>query len=273
MKSLLTAAFSFAFFCVGAGVAVANCQTNPQALGTSRVLAVEPVRDGRVGSMQYLKTLPLRDHEVVLTFDDGPLPPYTERVLSALRAECVQATFFVVGSMAKAYPQAVRQALREGHTIATHSQSHRILGRRLSATGAEQDYETGVATVAAVLGGRKAVAPFYRFPGLGRSTTVEQYLETRGVMVWSADFPADDWTHISSEQITTRALARLERKGRGILLLHDIQPATAKALPGLLRELKARHYKIVHVVPASAAAVSRTRRQASNSCGRADAAC
>lgn len=236
-------------------------------------MTVDPARDGRVGAMQYQKTLPLRDHEVVLTFDDGPLPPYTERVLNTLAAECVHATFFVIGSMAKAYPDAVRRALREGHTIATHSQAHRILGRRLSALDAEQDYETGAATVAAVLGSRNAIAPFYRFPGLGRSTAVEQYLEARGITVWSADFPADDWTHISAEQITARALARLERKGRGILLLHDIQPATAKTLPGLLRELKARHFKIVHVVAASAAIAGRSRRQASHSCGKANAAC
>ena len=91
----------------------------------------------------------------------------------------------------------------------------------------------------------------YRFPGLGRSAEVEQYLATRGVMVWSADFPADDWKHISAKQVTARALARLEHKGSSILHLHDIHPATARALPGLLRELQARHFHIVHVVPAA----------------------
>lgn len=114
--------------------------------------------------------------------------------------------------------------------------------------------------VAAVLGGRNAVAPFYRFPGLGRSAALEQHLAAHGVMAWSADFDADDWTHISADRIIARVLARIERKGRGILVLHDIQPATARALPKLLRALRARHFRIVHAVPASAAAVGQSGR-------------
>lgn len=252
MYRLLAAVSSLALIVAAAPVVAADCPGHPGALGTSRVLTVDPMQFRRVGTMQYPETLPLRDHEVVLTFDDGPLSPYTERVLEALQAECVRATLFVVGRMAEAYPNVVRHAYREGHTIATHSQGHRIIGRRLAAAGAKRDYETGVAMVAKILGSRNAVAPFYRFPGLGRSAEVEQYLATRGVMVWSADFPADDWKHISAGQVTARALARLERKGRGILLLHDIQPATARALPSLLRELHARHFHIVHVVPVGA---------------------
>jgi peptidoglycan/xylan/chitin deacetylase (PgdA/CDA1 family) len=257
MYRFLAAVTSLALIVAASPVVAADCTGHPAALGTSRVLTVDPMQFHRVGTMQYPETLPLRDHEVVLTFDDGPLSPYTERVLDALQAECVRATFFVVGRMAKAYPSLVRRASSDGHTIASHSQDHRIIGRRLTAAGAKQDYETGVATVATVLGSRNAVAPFYRFPGLGRSAEVEQYLATRGVMVWSADFPADDWKHISANQVTARALARLERKGRGILLLHDIQPATAQALPSMLRELQARHFHIVHVVPAMRAATMR----------------
>jgi peptidoglycan/xylan/chitin deacetylase (PgdA/CDA1 family) len=258
MCRFFAAAFSLALIAATSPVIAANCPGNPTAIGTERVMAVDPTQLRRVGTMQYPGTLPLRDHELVLTFDDGPLSPYTGRILSTLRAECVRATFFVVGSMAKANPNAVRRAYAEGHTIATHSQRHRVLGLNVQEAGAEQDFDSGVEIVAAVLGGRNAVAPFYRFPGLGRSNAAEQYLHARGVMAWSADFVADDWTHISAQKITARVLARIERKGRGILVLHDIQPATARALPGLLRELKARHFHIVHVVPAaSAAAVGR----------------
>jgi peptidoglycan-N-acetylglucosamine deacetylase len=72
-------------------------------------------------------------------------------------------------------------------------------------------------------------------------------------MVWSADFKADDWSGISADQITARVLARIGAKGRGILVLHDIQPETARALPKLLRALRARHFRIVHVVSAGPA--------------------
>lgn len=239
----------------------ADCPGRPAALGTSRVITVDPAQIRRVGTMQYPDTLLLRDHEIVLTFDDGPLPPSTKRVLKALRAECVRATFFVLGRMAKAYPDLLRRAYSEGHTIATHSQAHRVLGQGVPEATVEQDFETGVDMVAAVLGGRKAVAPFYRFPGLARSAALEQHLQSHGVMAWSADFDADDWSAISADRINARVLARIERKGRGILVLHDTQPATARALPKLLRELRARHFHIVHVVPtASAATRDQSRR-------------
>jgi hypothetical protein len=70
-------------------------------------------------------------------------------------------------------------------------------------------------------------------------------------MAWSVDFMADDWTRISANEVVRRALMRLEARGKGILLLHDIQPATALGLPTLLHELKARGFKVVHVVQAS----------------------
>lgn len=260
MHRLLAFACSLAFFAAATPAVAADCRGRPAALGTSRVLTVDPAQIRRVGTMQYPDTLPLRDHEIVLTFDDGPLPPYTARVLDALRAECVRATFFVLGGMAKAYPGLVRRAHSEGHTIATHSQSHRVLGHGVPEADVKRDFETGVDMVAAVLGGRNAVAPFYRFPGLGRSAALEQHLASHGVMAWSADFDADDWTHISADRIIARVLARIERKGRGILVLHDIQPATARALPKLLRALRARHFRIVHAVPASAATVGQSER-------------
>jgi peptidoglycan/xylan/chitin deacetylase (PgdA/CDA1 family) len=235
----------------GTACAVAGeCPGNPDALGTSRVISVDPTEHTRIGGMQYHESLPLADKEVVLTFDDGPLPPYTNRVLETLAAECVKATFFMVGRQARAYPAMVRQVYNEGHTVATHSQNHPRIFTRLSMAGAESEIAQGQASVVAALGDERAMAPFFRFPGLGRSDAIEAYLAAHETMTWSADFPADDWTHITARQVLARALDRLERKGKGVLLLHDIQPRTALALPVLLRELKARGYRIVHVVPA-----------------------
>jgi peptidoglycan/xylan/chitin deacetylase (PgdA/CDA1 family) len=188
---------------------------------------------------------------VVLTFDDGPLPPYTSRILDQLASECVKATFFMVGRMVRGYPQIVRRIYNEGHTIANHSQNHPFTFHKMPVEHAAQEIEDGFASLRTVLGDPNAVAPFFRIPGLLRQDSVERYLASRGYMTWSVDFVADDWTHISAEEVARRAINRLEASGRGILLLHDIQPATALAFPTILRELKARGFKVVHVVPAT----------------------
>jgi peptidoglycan-N-acetylglucosamine deacetylase len=223
---------------------------NRHALGTSRTLVVDSAEHARLGSMQYRETLPLGPREVVLTFDDGPLPPYTTRVLDVLAAECVQATFFLVGRMARNFPRIVGRIARQGHTIATHSQSHPLTFHRMSVEQARYEIEGGIASVKAALGGR-APAPFFRIPGLMRQTPVERYLASRNIMTWSADIPSDDWRRITDREIVRRTIVRLEREGRGMVLLHDIKPATAPALPLLLRELKRRGFRIVHVVPAT----------------------
>jgi peptidoglycan/xylan/chitin deacetylase (PgdA/CDA1 family) len=235
---------------VSAPALAAECPGNPDALGTSRVITVDPGEHARIGAMQYHESLPLEDKEVVLTFDDGPLPPYTNRVLETLAAECVKATFFMVGRQARAFPDMVRRVYNEGHTVASHSQTHPRIFTRLPMSKAENEIDEGRASVAAALGDERAMAPFFRFPGLGRSDAIEEYLGAHGLMAWSADFLADDWRHITAQQVLKRALDRLDHRGKGVLLLHDIQPRTALALPVLLKTLKARGYRIVHVVPA-----------------------
>ncbi len=235
---------------LGAGTpGAAECPAD--ALGVSRTLVVDVNEHPRVGSWQYPESLPLNDHEVVLTFDDGPLPPYTDRVLDLLAAECVKATFFMVGRMVQAYPAAVRRVYNEGHTIANHSQTHPFTFHKMSVDQASHEIEGGFSSLRTALGDPKAVAPFFRFPGLLRQTSVEQYLAAHNYMTWSVDLAADDWTHINNREVARRAISRLEARGKGILLLHDIQPATALALPEILKELKARGFKIVHVVPAT----------------------
>jgi peptidoglycan-N-acetylglucosamine deacetylase len=236
---------------MGIGTAVAaECPAG--ALGVSRTIAIDPGEHARVGSMQYGESLPLGDHEVVLTFDDGPLPPYTNRILETLASECLKATFFMVGRMVRGYPALVRRIYNEGHTIANHSQNHPLTFHKMTVDQAAQEIEAGHASLVSALGDPKAISPFFRVPGLLRQNSVEQFLAAHEYMTWSADFLADDWTHIKSSEVTRRALSRIEARGKGILLLHDIQPATALALPDILKELKARGYKIVHVVPASA---------------------
>ena len=98
----------FAGLAVGLTAAAASdCPDRPGALGVSRTIVVDPREHGRIGTMSYAETLPLADKEVVLTFDDGPIPPRTDKILAILAAECVKATYFIVGTMAREYPHLV----------------------------------------------------------------------------------------------------------------------------------------------------------------------
>ena len=238
--------------CIAAQAAsAANCPGHPDALGTSRTLVVDPRQHPRIGTMQYAETLPLEDHEVVLTFDDGPLPRNSNQVLDILASQCVKATFFIIGRMAQAYPEGVRKLSGAGHTVGSHTQNHPLSMNRMSIEHAKQEIDDGIASTAAALGDPTMLAPFFRIPGLSRADGVEDYLASQGIQAWSADFPADDWRHISSSRVYDLAIKRLEDKGRGILLLHDIHARTVAALPRILHELKVRGYRIVHVVPAT----------------------
>jgi len=236
--------------CVTAETAsAADCPGHPDALGTSRTLVVDPREHPRIGTMQYAETLPLEDHEVVLTFDDGPLPKYSNQILQILADQCVKATFFTIGQQANASPEGVRKVRDAGHTVATHTQNHPSNMHRLPIDRASKEIDDGVASVTAALAGGTAPAPFFRIPGLARNAAIEEYVASKGIQLWSADFLADDWRHVSPQRVYDLAIERLEAKGKGILLLHDIQPRTVAALPRILHELKARGYRIVQVVP------------------------
>jgi peptidoglycan/xylan/chitin deacetylase (PgdA/CDA1 family) len=243
------------FVCTLAGVSVPasaeTCPDNPDALGTSRVLIINPGEFIRLGTLQYKQTLPLEDHEVVLTFDDGPLPPYTDIILDTLASQCVKATYFLVGQMAHAYPSIVRRIYNEGHTIGSHSQSHPRAFERLSRQRVEREVDGGINSVTAALVDAKALSPFFRLPGFGRTNAIERFLENKQLITWSADVDTNDWWRGSTPAaIAKRAMRRLNAKGRGIILMHDIHRATAMALPILLKELKANGYHVVQVVAA-----------------------
>ncbi len=223
------------------------CPGNPDALGTSRTITVDPAVLPRVGTIQYHDTVPLKDHEVVLTFDDGPIPPYTTRILEILAEQCVKVTYFLVGEMARERPYLVRRIYNEGHSIGTHSQNHPRAFQSLSTQRVAFQVDGGIESVDNALGDPKALSPFFRIPGLGRTNAIEQFLESKGLMTWSVDIDTFDWRRGSSPSaIVQRAMRQLSAKGKGIILMHDIHPATVLALPMLLKELKTNGYRIVH---------------------------
>jgi len=224
-----------------------ECPGSPAALGTRRLVSVDQTALRQVGTVQYAQTLPLRDHEIVLSFDDGPSPLTTEKVLDALAVECVKANFFILGEHAKERPDIVRRGSKEGHTIGTHSQTHADLAR-LSFAEAVGEIDGGIRSVQAALGAQAAVAPFFRAPYLQMTTELEQFLIKRDLMLWSIDIDPEDWRPQSPEDVVGHILALLETKRSGIVLLHDVQPHTAAAIPTLLRTLKTRGYSIVQAV-------------------------
>ena len=255
-RSILSAAVLSAVVSVAFGAATAaraqDCPGHPDAIGTSRVITIDPSDYQRLGTLNYRQTLPLDDHEVVLTFDDGPIPPYSNQVLDILASQCVKAVFFLVGEMAKAYPAVVRRIHDEGHTIGSHSQDHPLRFDRISDAKVRWEIDAGIDNVSAALGEAGGLAPFFRIPGFGRTDAVESELAARSLVVFSTDTVADDWhRHISPSQIIARAMSRLEAKGKGMLLLHDIHPWTVAALPGLLKALKDKGFRIVQVVPSA----------------------
>jgi peptidoglycan/xylan/chitin deacetylase (PgdA/CDA1 family) len=223
------------------------CKANPDALGTSRVMALDPSVFPEVGTAQYPQTVPLRDHEVVLTFDDGPAPSSTSGILETLAAQCVKANFFVVGDRARVSPDLVRREYLEGHTVGTHSETHPDLAK-LPLPDAEREIQDAIDAAGAALGSRDLVTPFFRAPYLSTTPDIERYLAKAGLMLWSLDVDPEDWRQLTPEEVVERVMNRLEKRGSGIVLMHDVQEHTAAALPALLRELKSRGYGVVHTV-------------------------
>jgi peptidoglycan-N-acetylglucosamine deacetylase len=256
MRSLRASIFSICIVAVGSAVAAApgcaqECPGHPDALGTSRVLTLEPGELTHVGLMQYAQTLPLADKEVVLTFDDGPLPRYSNPILDILAAQCVKATYFLVGEMARTYPAVARRIYASGHSIGTHSEDHPPHFQKLPIEKIREEIDDGIADVAAALGDPQDLAPFFRIPGLARTDAIDEELAARSLVVFSSDTVADDWhRRITPKDIVRLAMTRLQARGKGILLLHDIHPATVAALPELLKRLKEAGFHVVHVVPA-----------------------
>jgi peptidoglycan-N-acetylglucosamine deacetylase len=242
-----------------ASPAFAQPPCDKDALGTARVLEVGTQGGLEVGLKTYPRTLALADHEVVLTFDDGPLPATTGRLLDELKKECVRATFFMIGRMAQAAPALARRVAAEGHTVAYHSYSHPLM-RWLGEERAKDDIERGFKAVDQAVYGRAADqprTPFFRYPGFADAPALNAWLAGRAIGVFGTDLWAGDWWPMTPQAEAAITLARLEREKRGIILFHDTRAQTVAMIPELLRQLKARGYHVVHIVPGPGRAQTR----------------
>jgi peptidoglycan/xylan/chitin deacetylase (PgdA/CDA1 family) len=209
-----------------------NCLGNPDALGTSRVLALDPREYPRVGAMDHAVALPLSDKEVILTFDDGPVPRYSNQILDILEAQCVKATFFLVGEMARAHPSTVRRIFAEGHTIGTHSEDHPVRFGKLPPPLVEWEIDKGILDVGAALDDPRQVAPFFRVPGLARSEVIESELAARVLVDFGSDTVADDWHHcISPKKIIALAINRLKARAKAFCCSTTFTPQPSPLCP------------------------------------------
>jgi len=224
----------------------------PDALGVSRVIAIDGKDGLALGLQSYPRTLALRDHEVVLTFDDGPAHT-TPAVLDALARECVRATFFLIGRNAEARPDLVRREIAAGHNVGSHTYSHPDgTLRAMTAPAAEADIERGIAAVERAGYGAATASPhtgFFRFPGFADTPALLAYLAARRMTVFGADLWASDWNRMTPEAERDLVMSRLEKARKGIILFHDTKSSTAQMLPALLRQLKAKGYRVVQVTP------------------------
>jgi len=217
---------------------------NPDALGLSRVVEVDTSGGPGFGFEHFKQFDFLADKEVVLTFDDGPWPGNTPAVLKALADECTKAVFFSIGKHASYHPEILKAVAAAGHTIGTHTWSHvNLNAKKMTEQLAKDEIEKGNSAVKLALG--TAPAPFFRFPELQHSPTAMAYLGTRNIAMFSADLDSFDFRAKNADQIVTTVMSKLDKQGKGIILMHDFQKHTAEALPALLRRLKEGGYKIV----------------------------
>ncbi|TAK49960.1 MAG: polysaccharide deacetylase family protein [Xanthobacteraceae bacterium] len=223
--------------------AKASC-ANPDALGVVRTVEIDTTGGPGFGFEHFKMHDFLRDKEVVLTFDDGPWPHNTPAVLKALADECTKALFFPIGKHATYYPEILKQVAEQGHTIGSHTWSHANLQRK-SEKEFKEEIEKGFSAVKWALGAPPS--PFFRFPALQHPPAAVTYLGERNIGIFSTDMDSFDFKAHKPEQVIDTVMKKLEKFGKGIVLMHDFQHHTAEALPALLRRLKADGYKVVHV--------------------------
>lgn len=250
MQRLLCLAAILTLIAVPARDASASC-ANPKAIGLSRTVEIDTTGAPQFGFQHYKVHDFLQPKEIVLTFDDGPLPTNTRAVLKALADHCTRATFFPVGKLALGYPEVLREVVKQGHTVGSHTWSHKNLSK--GGEKSVEEIEKGISAVAR--GAGQPTSPFFRFPFLRDSNDLLAHLAKRNISIFSTDVDSFDFKFrpAKAKQMIGKLLERLEKNGsKGIILMHDIQPVTAAALPDLLTALQEKGYKVIHLKAKSA---------------------
>ncbi|MBX9926561.1 MAG: polysaccharide deacetylase family protein [Hyphomicrobiaceae bacterium] len=221
------------------------CAANPNGLSVSRVVEIDTTGGPGFGFEHYKAYDFLQNKEVVLTFDDGPWPGTTKAVLDALASHCTKGTFFIIGKNALDYPDILKQVVAGGHTIGTHTFLHKDLAK-MPADKAKEEIEKGISATKLAAG--VPPAAFFRYPFLKDSAESVAYLGSRNVAMFSTDIDSFDFKFNRNPDLVVKTVMdKLEKKGKGIILMHDFHKSTATSLPKLLGELKDKGYKVVHI--------------------------
>ena len=214
-------------------------------LGVHRTVNLNTSGGKRYGSSHGRDVRFLKKKEVVLTFDDGPVPTTTNKILHELEQHCAKATFFMVGSMVRANPSTAKRVAAKGHTIGVHSDTHQNLGL-VGGGVAVPDVDRSIKTIKSTIS--RNYAPFFRFPYLSENQAVNRHLAGKGYGVFAIDVDSKDYKFSSTNSLVNRVMSELKRQGdRGIILLHDIKKVTANGIGPLLDRLHQDGYKLVHI--------------------------
>ncbi|MDF0699100.1 polysaccharide deacetylase family protein [Rhizobium sp. MC63] len=253
----------FVLACIALTAALSACSTTRQApdtsIKTSSVIVPEEhklayARDeavprmtgwhhlaGRTLEVSSLADLKLQDKEVILSFDDGPIPGRTDKVLAILDQFGVKGAFMMVGAMAEMHPALARKVAMDGNTIGSHTYDHADLSS-LSFDAAMAEVIKGQLAVTKATG---SDVSFFRFPYLSESHRLRAAIAMRDMVVMDVDIDSKDYFATTPASVTQRTMDQLHKRGRGIILMHDIHKRTAKMLPTLLSKLEAEGYKVV----------------------------
>ena len=222
------------------------CNNASDALGVGRVVSIDTTGGPGFGFEHFKQLDFLKDKEVVLTFDDGPWQNNTPAVLKALADQCTTGIFFPIGKHASYYPEILKQVEAAGHTVGSHTWSHANLnGKKLTDEQKTDEIEKGFSAVKWALG--HPPSPFFRFPALQHPAAMVTYLGERNIAIFSCDLDSFDFKSSKSQQVVDTIFKKLDKLGKGIILMHDFQKHTAEALPEVLRRLKAGGYKVVQM--------------------------
>lgn len=263
----------FVISLVIAGVALAGCAKPPEPhmvaraeaplitnsiLQGSQAITQQPMPErifsagslgGRTLAVASTTDIILRPGEVVLTFDDGPRPGKTPEILATLDQFGVKATFLMLGSAAQAHPVLAQQVAARGHTVGSHTFDHVDLNTLGRQAALDEIAKGERAVQLALAGGGQVLSPFFRFPYLSQTGFLRTNLMQGSMVILDVDIDSKDYYKDTPEVIAARTLSRLDARGSGIILFHDIHQRTVETLPLFLAQLEERGYSVVRLVP------------------------
>jgi peptidoglycan-N-acetylglucosamine deacetylase len=212
--------------------------------------------------------VPAGEKVIALTFDDGPWPETTEKILATLKQEKIKATFYMIGQPLKSFPEIGKKVLADGHVIANHTLHHWY--HKMSPLVAQREIEDTQKIIREVLNVETA---YFRPPGGVLTNGLVAYAQKQGqsVNMWSVDSNDSHPKRPSPEAMLKTILA--QATPGGIVLMHDgggSHDNTAKAVPQIIAKLREQGYKFVTVpelLEISSAGADKVAREASESVG------